>query len=229
MRKLVVAFGALLMVGDPATAQSWAPWNQPYTYEQQKAHRAQEAAERARQQRGALAALPPFGSDTGRPSGPALLDGGPRPAISPSSPSMVRVSTGQPAGTIVIDQSARKLYLTQSSTSALVYPISVGREGFQWTGREKISRVADWPDWHPPAEMRQRQPELPEKMLGGLNNPLGAKALYLGNSLYRIHGSNTRTVGSASSSGCFRMMNSHVVDLANRVGVGTTVVVKDRL
>ncbi len=229
MRKIVVAFGVLVVFGNSATAQSWAPWNQPYTYEQQKAHRAQEAAERARQQRGASAAFALFDGNIGRPRGPAFLDGGPRPSIAPSSPSVVQVSTGQPVGTIVIDQSARKLYLTQSATSALVYPISVGRDGFQWTGREKISRVADWPDWHPPAEMRQRQPELPEKMSGGLNNPLGAKALYLGNSLYRIHGSNTRTVGSASSSGCFRMMNSHVVDLASRVGVGTTVVVRARL
>ena len=114
--------------------------------------------------------------------------------------------------------------------NALVYPISVGRVGFTWTGTERISRVAAWPDWHPPAEMRQRDPRLPVKMNGGVRNPLGAKALYLGNSLYRIHGTdNARTIGRATSSGCFRMTNGHVIDLAGRVGVGTTVVVLSRL
>jgi lipoprotein-anchoring transpeptidase ErfK/SrfK len=133
-------------------------------------------------------------------------------------------------GTVVIDTSGRKLYLVTSSTSALRYPVSVGREGFTWTGTEKISRVADWPDWHPPEEMRERDPKLPMKMTGGLYNPLGAKALYLGKSLYRIHGtSDPRSIGRAASSGCFRMMNGHVVDLASRVGIGTRVVVRASL
>jgi lipoprotein-anchoring transpeptidase ErfK/SrfK len=114
----------------------------------------------------------------------------------------------------------------QSGSKALSYPVSVGREGFSWTGTQRITRVANWPDWHPPAEMRQRDPRLPEKMTGGIRNPLGAKALYLGSTLYRIHGtSDARSIGRAASSGCFRMHNRHVVDLARRVGVGTKVVV----
>lgn len=160
------------------------------------------------------------------PMGPKLLDGGPRPDISSIPPRPISIATGQPAGTIVIDTKGRQLLLVTGSGSALRYPISVGREGFTWTGTEKISRIADWPDWHPPAEMRERDPRLPEKMTGGVRNPLGAKSLYLGNSLYRIHGTNdARTIGLAASSGCFRMLNGHVVDLANRVGVGTKVVV----
>ena len=112
----------------------------------------------------------------------------------------------------------------QSPTEALRYPISVGREGFSWTGAETISRKAEWPDWHPPEEMRWRDPRLPEKMTGGVKNPLGAMALYLGNSLYRIHGTNdANSIGRAASSGCFRMLNGHVVDLAARVDIGTTV------
>ena len=114
----------------------------------------------------------------------------------------------------------------RSKVEAYRYPISVGREGFTWTGSERISRVADWPDWHPPKEMRERDRSLPEKMTGGVRNPLGAKAMYLGSSLYRIHGTNSaQTIGRANSSGCFRMMNGHVVDLSRRVGVGTKVVV----
>ena len=130
----------------------------------------------------------------------------------------------------MIDTQKRQLLLVTSADTALRYPISVGREGFSWTGTEKISRIADWPDWHPPAEMRQREPHLPEKMLGGIRNPLGAKALYLGNSLYHIHGTNdASTIGRASSSGCFRMLNGHVVDLGSRVSVGATVVVVNRM
>ena len=165
-----------------------------------------------------------------RPRGQALMDGGPRPAISPLPPAPITFVSKYAPGTIVIDTAGRRLYLVQSNTAALVYPISVGRQGFTWTGTEKISRVAAWPDWHPPAEMRERDPRLPEKMTGGVRNPLGAKALYLGNSLYRIHGTdNARTIGQATSSGCFRMTNGHVTDLANRVGVGTQVVVVSRL
>lgn len=162
--------------------------------------------------------------------GPKVLDGGGRPDISPMSPRPVSVSTGQSSGTIVIDTRGRQLLLVTSSDTALRYPISVGRDGFTWTGTERIARVADWPDWHPPEEMRQRDPRLPEKMLGGIRNPLGVKALYLGNSLYRIHGTNdARTIGYAASSGCFRMLNGHVVDLSRRVGVGTKVVVVSHL
>jgi lipoprotein-anchoring transpeptidase ErfK/SrfK len=155
---------------------------------------------------------------------PPLLQGGPRPRISPEAPQIVTLDTVEPAGTIIIDSGGRRLLYTLSGNEAYEYPISVGREGFDWTGEEKISRVAAWPDWHPPAEMRKRQPYLPEKMTGGVNNPLGAKALYLGATLYRIHGTNEpKTIGQASSSGCFRMMNKHVIHLANLAGIGTTV------
>lgn len=162
--------------------------------------------------------------------GPAVLDGGPRPGVRPVPPIQIVFSSAYLPGSIVIDTAGRRLYLVQSATSALMYPISVGREGFSWVGTQTISRIADWPDWHPPAEMRERDPRLPERMTGGIRNPLGAKALYLGSTLYRIHGTdNERTIGRATSSGCFRMTNGHVTDLAKRVGVGTTVVVLHQL
>jgi lipoprotein-anchoring transpeptidase ErfK/SrfK len=162
--------------------------------------------------------------------GPLLQSGGERPAIDRLEPRTVSFPSSYPVGSIVIDANGRQLFLVQSPTEALHYPISVGREGFSWTGAETISRKAEWPDWHPPAEMRWRDPRLPEKMTGGVKNPLGAMALYLGNSLYRIHGTNDATsIGRAASSGCFRMLNGHVVDLASRVEVGTSVQVVHRL
>jgi lipoprotein-anchoring transpeptidase ErfK/SrfK len=118
----------------------------------------------------------------------------------------------------------RKLYFIITYTTAYRYPISVGREGFSWAGVEKISRIAEWPDWYPPEEMRERDPKLPIKMMGGINNPLGAKAIYLGKTLYRIHGTNNpKSIGQAASSGCFRMMNAHVMHLAEHVEVGAEV------
>jgi lipoprotein-anchoring transpeptidase ErfK/SrfK len=161
---------------------------------------------------------------------PPVLDGGGRPAIQPSAPPVVAFPNTHGAGVVVIDTGARALYYVLSSTTAYRYPISVGREGFAWTGTEKITRVASWPDWRPPAEMKERKPELPDLMTGGVRNPLGAKALYLGNSLYRIHGTNdVGSIGQAASSGCFRMMNSQVLHLAGLAGVGTTVKVLPRL
>lgn len=156
--------------------------------------------------------------------------GGPRPDITPVAPPRVAFAGGFVPGSIVIDTSRRKLYYVTGMTQAFAYPIGVGREGFSWTGAEKVSRVADWPDWYPPAEMRKRKPELPEKMLGGVNNPLGAKAIYLGNTLYRIHGTNDpKSIGKAESSGCFRMLNAHVLHLASLVQVGTSVTVVQSL
>lgn len=155
---------------------------------------------------------------------PPIMDGGPRPMIQPVAPRRVRYANHEAANTIVVDSDSKKLYLTLGPNEAYEYPISVGREGFTWSGSEKISRIADWPDWHPPAEMRARDPKLPEKMYGGIKNPLGAKALFLGNTLYRIHGTNDpKTIGYAASSGCIRMLNEHVVHLAGQVGIGTTV------
>lgn len=158
-----------------------------------------------------------------RPSN-EVRSGGARPHIAAKAPQTISFVSDEETGTVIIDTKARKLYYVLSSTAAYAYPISVGREGFSWTGTEQVSRIAAWPDWHPPADMRKRQPELPKKMLGGLRNPLGAKAIYLGNTLYRIHGTNdAKSIGRAASSGCFRMMNSHVMHLATLVGVGTTV------
>ena len=122
------------------------------------------------------------------------------------------------------------MYYVLNSDEAYDYPISVGREGFTWTGTETISRIAEWPDWHPPKEMLERDPKLPELMYGGIKNPLGAIALFLGNSLYRIHGTNDpKTIGYAASSGCFRMMNEHALHLATLAKVGTVVKVLPRV
>jgi lipoprotein-anchoring transpeptidase ErfK/SrfK len=107
------------------------------------------------------------------------------------------------------------------------YGIGVGRDGFRWKGLQKIARKAEWPDWRPPAEMIERQPYLPRFMAGGAGNPLGARAMYLGNTVYRIHGTNQpHTIGHAVSSGCFRLVNADVIDLYERVPVGTRVVVQ---
>jgi lipoprotein-anchoring transpeptidase ErfK/SrfK len=162
--------------------------------------------------------------------GPLLQSGGDRPTVDRLEPRTVAFPSSYPVGSIVIDTKGRQLFLIQSPTEALHYPILVGREGFSWTGAETISRKAEWPDWHPPPEMRWRDARLPEKMTGGIKNPLGAMALYLGSSLYRIHGTNDATsIGRAASSGCFRMLNGHVVDLAARVDIGTGVQVVHRL
>ncbi|MGI9416102.1 MAG: L,D-transpeptidase [Hyphomicrobiales bacterium] len=140
----------------------------------------------------------------------------------------VKYKTKHRKGTIIIDTGARKLYLVLGEGKALRYGVGVGRRGYEWSGRSRISRKAEWPGWTPPPEMRKREPHLPEYMPGGPNNPLGARALYLGASLYRIHGTNARhTIGRAMSSGCIRMMNADVIDLYKRVKVGTLVVVTD--
>ena len=133
----------------------------------------------------------------------------------------------QPAGVIIVNTVERHLYLIQDPTHAIRYGIGVGREGFTWQGLLQISRKAEWPDWHPPPEMIERQPYLPRFMAGGPGNPLGARAMYLGNTVYRIHGTNApETIGQAVSSGCFRLVNDDVIDLYGRVSVGTKVIVR---
>lgn len=155
---------------------------------------------------------------------PKFMDGGAKPDIKPEKPPVVYLQQKEQPGTIIVDTGGRKLYYVLPGNQAYAYPISVGRDGFTWTGTERISRIASWPSWTPPPEMRQRQPGLPITVSGGLINPLGAKALYLGNSIYRIHGTNNeRSIGRASSSGCFRMMNEHVTHLATLAQVGTVV------
>jgi lipoprotein-anchoring transpeptidase ErfK/SrfK len=135
--------------------------------------------------------------------------------------------TSEPPGTIIVDTPSRYLYLVQGNNRAIRYGIGVGREGFQWSGALNITRKQEWPDWTPPPEMIQRQPYLPRFMAGGPGNPMGARALYLGTTVYRLHGTNQpETIGSAVSSGCFRLVNPDIIDLYERVPVGTRVVVR---
>lgn len=155
---------------------------------------------------------------------PKHMDGGERPDIAPAAPPVVYFDRNEQPGSIIIDTESRKLYFVLPNKQAYEYPISVGREGFTWTGTQRISRIASWPSWTPPPEMHERVPGLPLTVSGGLKNPQGARALYLGNTVYRIHGTNNdRTVGRANSSGCFRLTNEHVVHLASIAKVGAKV------
>ncbi len=138
----------------------------------------------------------------------------------------VSYPTKEPAGTIIVDTPNTQLYYILGGGRAIRYGVRVGRDGFTWTGVQKISKKAEWPDWHPPTEMIERQPYLPRFMAGGDGNPLGARAMYLGNTVYRIHGTNQpSTIGQFVSSGCIGMLNEDVTDLFDRVKVGTRVVV----
>jgi lipoprotein-anchoring transpeptidase ErfK/SrfK len=139
---------------------------------------------------------------------------------------VVEYAGSETPGTIVIDTPQKFLYLVQEDGRAIRYGIGVGRPGFTWAGTKTVSMKREWPDWIPPAEMLKRRPDLPRYMPGGPDNPLGARALYLGSSLYRIHGSNEPwTIGTQVSSGCIRMRNEDVIDLYNRVSLGTKVIV----
>ncbi len=159
---------------------------------------------------------------SGKPK--ALMQGGGKPAIAAQAPQVVSYGKGYGKGAVIVDQSQKKLYYTLGNGQAYAYPVAVGKKGFKWTGTQKVSGVKAWPDWVPPEEMRQRKPHLPLKMTGGINNPLGAKAIYLGSSLYRIHGTNdSSSIGTEASSGCIRMHNGHVVHLAKLVKQGTPV------
>jgi len=143
-----------------------------------------------------------------------------------SSRQFLQVQTTATPGTIIVDTQDKWLYLILDKNDAVRYRVGVGREGFGWTGTSHVSRKAEWPDWRPPASMRQRDPTLPVYMEGGPHNPMGARALYLGASLYRIHGTNApSTIGYNTSSGCIRMHNADVIDLYSRVDVGTPVIV----
>jgi lipoprotein-anchoring transpeptidase ErfK/SrfK len=166
-------------------------------------------------------------------------DGGDQPGYVPNpqdeqldpkwQKTVVLYRTSEVPGTIIVHTSERYLYVVQPGGRALRYGIGVGREGFQWQGLLKITRKQEWPDWTPPEEMIQRQPYLPRWMAGGPGNPLGARALYLGTTVYRIHGTNQpHTIGTAVSSGCFRLTNPDVTDLFDRIPVGTKVLVRQR-
>ncbi len=148
-------------------------------------------------------------------------------ALSQWEKQLVFFRTNEAPGTIVVNTAERYLYLVQGNNRAMRYGIGVGRDGFQWKGLVTVVRKQEWPDWRPPPEMIQRQPYLPRFMAGGPGNPMGARALYLGGTVYRIHGTNQpQTIGSAVSSGCFRLVNADVIDLFERVPVGTKVVVR---
>ena len=137
--------------------------------------------------------------------------------------------TAEAPGTIIVQTNERYLYVIQPGGRALRYGIGVGRDGFQWQGLVKITQKKEWPDWTPPEEMIQRQPYLPRWMAGGPGNPLGARAMYLGTTVYRIHGTNQpQTIGTSISSGCFRLTNPDVSDLYERIPVGTKVIIRQR-
>ncbi len=142
-------------------------------------------------------------------------------------PSEISYKSDEAPGTVIIDTRSRYLYVVKPEGKAMRFGIGVGRQGFRWRGEEKITRKAEWPAWHPPAEMREREPHLPVRMEGGPDNPLGARAMYLGSSLYRIHGTHQPwTIGEAVSSGCIRLRNEDVISLYDMVQVGAKVIVQ---
>ena len=142
-------------------------------------------------------------------------------------PAEVSYSTSEKPGTVIINTRKKYLYVVQDGGTAKRFGIGVGRSGFRWRGEEKVSRKAEWPAWHPPAEMREREPDLPIRMEGGEDNPLGARALYRGNTLYRIHGTHQPwTIGESVSSGCIRLRNEDVIALYDMVKVGAKVIVE---
>ncbi|MBR0969780.1 L,D-transpeptidase [Bradyrhizobium japonicum] len=156
-------------------------------------------------------------------SSTGYLGGG---GVSPIPRTTVMYNGNYAPGTVVVNTAERRLYLVLQNGQALRYGIGVGRDGFRWGGVHRITAKKEWPDWTPPSQMLARRPDLPRHMKGGIENPLGARAMYLGSTLYRIHGSNEpETIGQAVSSGCFRMTNDDVSDLYSRVSVGTPVVV----
>lgn len=240
MKRMSILAAAILSCAIAAPAQAFHPFQSNYgDAKPKKQKRNSVRAERAPE--------PLFGMgwDWGQPqnsrrddddndrsstSAEGTLTGGGRPNISAVAPPKVSFPNSYGAGAIVIDTAGRRLYYVLSSSTAYRYPIAVGKQGFAWSGVEKISRKVAWPDWYPPAEMRARKPGLPVHMQGGVRNPLGAMALYLGSTLYRIHGTNdVNSIGTATSSGCIRMTNGNVTHLASIAGVGTTVHVLKRL
>jgi lipoprotein-anchoring transpeptidase ErfK/SrfK len=209
MRRSLFAFAGLVGVlatgaADPAFAQSYYGYGGPSYY-------------------GAAAYRPadPYGQEPMQ-----YLDDNGYAQTAPVPRRLVEFSPNYAAGTIVVSTEDRRLYFVTRRGEAIEYGVGVGRPGFEWSGVKTITAKREWPSWTPPAEMLRRRPDLPRYMSGGVDNPLGARALYLGGSLYRIHGSNEPdTIGQAVSSGCIRMTNEDVVDLYNRVKVGTKVVV----
>ncbi|MFM8746948.1 MAG: L,D-transpeptidase [Aestuariivirga sp.] len=172
-----------------------------------------------------------FGGIDGRWMEGAAFWDNTEPRLAAMRPRVIRFNSHLPPGSILVRTGERKLYFILPEGQAVAYHVGVGREGFAWTGRSTVSRKARWPDWRPPPEMidreRRRGNHLPEFVAGGPDNPLGARAIYIGNTQFRIHGTNEIwSIGQAVSSGCIRMMNADVIDLYNRVALGATVVVE---
>jgi lipoprotein-anchoring transpeptidase ErfK/SrfK len=210
---LAAMTAGLLAVAGPVQAQTTWSGNAPVFDSEVKQKTEQSEAERAERRKA-----------YGPVVYPKFMQGGERPDIKPATPPIVFFDQREEPGSIIVDTQNRRLFYVLPDKKAYEYPISVGRDGFTWSGTERISRVAEWPTWTPPPEMHKRIPGLPVTVTGGLKNPQGARALYLGSTIYRIHGTNNdRTVGRANSSGCFRLTNEHVVHLASIAKVGTKV------
>lgn len=200
---LICAFGALGALSSPVLARSPAPQPAPAP----------------------APVVDPFTALFGGGSfAPQASDGRPQAVAVPRE--TVAFDARYAPGTVIIATNERRLYYVLGNGQAIRYGVGVGRPGFEWAGTRFVAHKREWPDWTPPAQMLRRRPDLPRHMEGGVNNPLGARAMYLSGTLYRIHGSNEPwTIGQAVSSGCIRMTNDDVVDLYNRVKVGTRVVV----
>lgn len=210
---LPVLFAALVFAAWPARAETSWTGATPVFESEIRRKAAQDEAERASSRK-------PYSPVVY----PKFMEGGERPEIKPAAPPIVYFDQAEETGSIIVDTQNRKLFFVLPDKKAYEYPISVGRDGFTWSGTERISRIAAWPSWTPPPEMHKRVPGLPITVTGGLKNPQGARALYLGSTIYRIHGTNNdRSVGRANSSGCFRLTNEHVVHLASIAKVGTKV------
>ena len=215
-------FLELLVTGRDPTPR---PWLEPQTQGRTVAPRMQAPVQRVSAPAAAIPAPKPAPAvHSAAVVSPALAQGS--GAAATFARQEVAYDGPYEAGVVVVDTPNRFLFLVLGNGRALRYGIGVGRPGFEWAGVKSVSRKAEWPGWAPPPEMRKRRPELPHHMVGGEDNPLGARALYLGSSLYRIHGTNEPdTIGHNVSSGCIRMMNEDVIDLYERVKLGTKVVV----
>jgi lipoprotein-anchoring transpeptidase ErfK/SrfK len=210
LRRAIPALAAVILCSASATAQPLA-WNDPQSYPNSFFRDVMPEPDQA---------VP----EQAVPDDDAIAQ--PRAVPERFRSQMVAYNSSEAPGTIIIDTPNTYLYYVLGGGRAIRYGIGVGREGFTWAGTQSIARKQEWPDWHPPAEMIARQPYLPRMMAGGPGNPLGARAMYLGNSLYRIHGTNApNTIGQRVSSGCIRLTNEDVTDLFNRVTVGSKVVV----
>jgi lipoprotein-anchoring transpeptidase ErfK/SrfK len=218
--------------GPPPVIYSNRPDGQPPQYSDREDDRGMRPPEAVGAPPGPTGSVPPSQGPDGRPMVLSALPADEQPETDPAqlAPNLrrqeVALTTKEPPGTLIVDTPNTYLYYVLGGGRAIRYGVRVGRDGFTWNGVQKITRKAEWPDWHPPPEMIDRQPYLPRFMAGGPGNPLGARAMYLGSTVYRIHGTNQpSTIGKFVSSGCIGMLNEDVSDLFDRVKVGTRVVV----